>query len=60
MTWKELKLIAESRGYVFRKHGKKHDQYVNPETGSLIQVERHWSQEMRKGLLKTLKKEIGF
>lgn len=60
MTWRELKRIAEAHGYKLVSHGKKHDKYENPETGSRIQIERHWSQELRNGLLNALKKEIGF
>lgn len=60
MTWKELETIARAHGYKFVSHGKKHDKYVNAEKGSIIQIERHWSQEVRKGLLNALKKEIGF
>lgn len=33
MKWKELIKIAEAHGYKFESHGKKHDRYVNPETG---------------------------
>lgn len=47
-------------GYRFVSNGKKHDLYENPETGSKIMIERHSSQEVRKGLLSALKKEIGF
>ena len=60
MTWRELKIKAEDSGYRFVSHCKKHDKYENPETGSRIMIERHWSQEVRPGLLKVLKKEIGF
>lgn len=60
MKWRELKIKAEEHGYVFKRHGKKHDIYENPATGSLIQIERHWSQEVRRGLLTVLKREIGF
>ncbi len=60
MTWKELKVKAEANGYRFVSHGKKHDKYENPETGSRIMIERHWSQEVRPGLMKVLRKEIGF
>ncbi len=54
MTWKELEIKAKVNGYVFVSHGKKHDKYENPETGSRIHIERHWSQEVRPGLLKVL------
>jgi predicted RNA binding protein YcfA (HicA-like mRNA interferase family) len=29
------------RGAVFVRHGKKHDIYVNPKTGTIEQVPRH-------------------
>lgn len=60
MTCKEVKRKAEENGFVFVSHGKKHDKYENFETGKRIMIERHWSQEVRKGLLNQLKKEIGF
>lgn len=60
MKWSELKKIAVEHGFEFKKHGKKHDEYVNPATGVRIQIERHESQEVRKGLMHRLKKQIGF
>lgn len=60
MKWKELIKIAEAHGYRLVKHGKKHDRYYNAETGDEILVERHGSQEVRKGLMMVLKKRIGF
>ncbi|MDE5644031.1 MAG: type II toxin-antitoxin system HicA family toxin [Muribaculaceae bacterium] len=60
MKWSELIKIAEAHGYKFVGHGKKHDRYRNPETGDTIMVERHGSQEIRKGLYLSLKKRIGF
>lgn len=60
MKWKELIKIAEAHGYQFDGHGKKHDRYINPTTGDIIMVERHGSQEIRKGLMMALKKRIGF
>ncbi|MCH5220300.1 MAG: type II toxin-antitoxin system HicA family toxin [Muribaculaceae bacterium] len=59
MKWNELVKIAISKGYRFYSHGKKHDIYVNDKGERLI-VERHGSQEIRPGLLSTLKKQIGF
>ena len=55
-----MKRLAIKNGFKFVEHGKKHDIYYNAETGKTIQVERHWSQEVRKGLMLKLKKEIGF
>ncbi len=60
MKWNELKRIAEEHGFQFLRHGKKHDLYYNPETGKTIQIERHWTQEVRPGLMKSLKQVIGF
>ncbi len=60
MKWKELIKIAEAHGYRLVKHGKKHDRYYNPETDDDILIERHGSQEVRKGLMLALKKKIGF
>ena len=60
MKWSELKKIAVEHGFQFKKHGKKHDEYVNPTTGAKIQIERHWSQEVRPGLMKRQKQIIGF
>lgn len=60
MKWNELKRIAIAHGFRFVRSGGKHDEYYNPETKVTIQIERHWSQEVRKGLLSRLKKQIGF
>lgn len=59
MKWSELVKIATAKGYRFWAHGKKHDIYVNDKGERLI-VERHGSQEIRKGLLNALRKQIGF
>ena len=60
MKWAELIKIAKEHGYRFVAHGKKHDFYFNDETKEKLIVERHGSQEIRKGLMKDLKKKIGF
>ena len=54
MKWKELIKIATEKGYRFYAHGKKHDIYVN-DNGERLIVERHGSQEIRKGLMNALK-----
>ena len=59
MTWKEFERLAKKSGFHFKKHGKKHDEYYNPETDQSIQIERHWSTEVRPKLLKSLLKAIG-
>ncbi len=60
MNWNELRKLAVKNGFRLVQHGKKHDEYYNEKTGKTIQIERHWSQEVRKGLMLKLKKEIGF
>lgn len=59
MKWNELIKIAIQKGYCLHSHGKKHDIYVNDKGERLI-IERHGSQEIRKGMMKDLKKQIGF
>lgn len=59
MTWQEFERLARKKGFQFVKHGRKHDEYYNPETDITIQIERHWTQEIRKGLQATLMKAIG-
>lgn len=59
MKWKELIKIATEKGYRLQSHGKKHDIYINDKGERLI-VERHGSQEIRKGLMMALKKQLGF
>ena len=60
MNWQEMKKKAVDNGFVFLKHGSRHDIYVNKVNGKIILLERHWSQEVRPGLMNKLKKEIGF
>ena len=60
MKWNEIRKIAIKHGFVFYRELKGHDIYINPETGTKIMLERHQSQEVRKGLMYKLKKEIGF
>lgn len=60
MKWKELEKVAVENGFEFVRHGSSHDIYQNKKSGAIIQIERHWSQEVRPGLMKRLKKVIGF
>ena len=55
-----MKKVAVAKGFEFLKHGSRHDIYVHKETGKIILLERHWSQEVRPGLMNKLEKEIGF
>lgn len=60
MNWNEMKKKAIQHGFYFVAHRGRHDEYYNPTTKVTIMIERHWSQEVRKGLMNKLKKEIGF
>ena len=60
MKWNELKRIAIAHGFRFYKGLNEHDLYINEETKKVIMLERHWTQEVRKGLMNKLKKDIGF
>ncbi|MDE7166868.1 MAG: type II toxin-antitoxin system HicA family toxin [Bacteroidaceae bacterium] len=54
-----MKRLIVSKGYQFEKHGKKHDIYRNPDTKDILLIERHWSQEVRPGLMKKIISQIG-
>ena len=60
IKWNELKRQALKHGFRLVKHGQEHDEYHNPATGVTVQIERHGSQEVRKGLATKLRKQIGF
>ena len=60
MNWNELRKKAVENGFELLKHGGRHDIYVNKKTGKIILIERHWTQEVRTGLMNKLKREIGF
>jgi predicted RNA binding protein YcfA (HicA-like mRNA interferase family) len=38
MKWSELRKIAEHNGWVFDRHGSKHDIYVHPEKDYPIEI----------------------
>lgn len=54
MKWNELKRIAIAHGFRFYKGLNGHDLYINEETKKVIMLERHWTQEVRKGLMNKL------
>lgn len=58
VNWGELKKIAIEHGFKFYKHGGNHDFYKRGD--QTILIERHQSQEVRKGMMYKLKKQIGF
>ena len=60
MKWSELKRIAKEKGWYLVKHGARHDIYLHPEREDILCIERHGSQEIKKGLYEKLKKQVGF
>jgi len=60
MKWSELEKIAREKGWYLARHGGKHDIYLHPDHDRPLQIERHGSQEIRKGLYKKIKKQVGF
>lgn len=54
-----MKRLAISKGYEFVRHGKKHDIYMHPVKKDILQIERHWSQEVRPKLMKKILSQIG-
>lgn len=60
MKWSELRRIAENKGFVFLRHGGRHDIYQHPITKVKIAIGHHGSQEVATGTLASLRKQIGF
>ena len=59
MTVGEMIRKLKSEGVVFKKHGKKHDIYYNPKTGSEAQIPRHQTEELKKGTAEKILKDLG-
>jgi len=59
MKWSELKKLAEQNGWQLLRHGANHDIYEHPEKTERLIVGRHSSEEIKKGLMKKLIKQIG-
>lgn len=53
-----MERLARSNGWYCFRHGSRHDIYRHPEKDYEIQIERHWSQEVRPRLQKKLLKQI--
>lgn len=58
MKWNEMKRLAVANGFQFVKSRGKHDEYFNPESRVTILLERHWSQEVRPGIMNRLLRQI--
>lgn len=58
MKWSEFTKLAIEQGWTLARHGKKHDIYVHPQYEGAMQIERHASAEIKKGLLNRLMKQV--
>lgn len=47
MTWNEFKRRAVQKGWVFIRHGSRHDVYKKEGYEGLLLIERHWQEEMK-------------
>lgn len=56
---KRSKLIRElvNEGCYLKRHGKKHDLYVNPKNGRKTPVPRH--SEIKESLCELIKRQLG-
>jgi len=59
MTTSEFVRYIKKRGAKFLKHGANHDWYINPENGNVTQVGRHGAQELKKGTVQRMLKDLG-
>jgi len=59
MKWSELRRIAIRMGWYLERHGSNHDIFAHKRKDFKIQISRHGSDEIMKGLEKKLKKQIG-
>lgn len=60
MKWSELRRKAERKGWYLVRNDSNHDIYAHNDKDFQIQIGRHDSEEVKKGLFSKLKKQIGF
>ncbi len=60
MKWSELRRKAIKSGWKLERHGRNHDIFSHPDKNFKIQIGRHGSEEVKKGLEMKLRKQIGF
>ena len=59
MTIAEFIRSIKKQGIRFKEHGSRHDVYWNPRTGATAQIPRHQSQEIKKGTMEMILKDLG-
>lgn len=58
MTWNEFRRLILKKGWVFERHGSRHDVYRKEGRNDSLCVERHWNAEINPKLQKRLLKQV--
>jgi len=59
MTVAEFIRFIKKQGIKFREHGSRHYVYWNPKTGDVAYVPCHQSQDIKKGTMEKVLKDLG-
>ena len=59
MTIAEFIRSIKKQGVKLYAHGSRHDVYINPKTGATAQIPRHQSQDIKKGTMERILKDLG-
>ena len=49
----------KKQGVKFHSHGTNHDWYINPDNGKVTQIGRHSTQDLKKGMMNRILKDLG-
>lgn len=60
MKFSELKRFLEKQGCHKSDEGGRHEEWYNPKTDKYTRIGRHKSQEISKGTLNAILKDLGF
>ena len=58
MKWSEFKNLAVENGWELKRNGSRHDIYRKAGRPDALIIERHWTEEIKPGLLKRILKQI--
>lgn len=59
MNYGELKRMISKSGCKFYKEGKRHEKWINPQTGEIFPIGRHDREEVADGTLQSILKAAG-
>ena len=59
MTIAEFIRSIKKQGIKLKSHGSRHDVYWNPGTGQCAQIPRHQTQDIKKGTMEKILKDLG-